>query len=1718
MYQSQLPFAKERVIAALLIFAFSIAMVTMTAFAWTTLSVSPEVSGATTTITANGNLEIALAGSYETIYETKEVQKKDENDQPMFDDNGNPIMETVFVLDSNGKQIVKEIKAVPPSASAVGDALLSIQDRNQTWGNLINLSDPSYGLDQIILRPATLNTSGSLAKKPFVSAKYGPDGRVDHTNNSEFAYTRYQEIANGVYGFLKSDVPGVKAVSSVLAQPTHIESKLGLYYTDMLTDTIPITVFGVARTNLQNIVASMDLAYANSSPLSGLMSVYLNGLLYKNLTETAPEGWELPDSWNSAGKTTYTPAVCDKKDMEQILAVMKNLDSAVLNILGEGYVELFYLYQMDTYIDREAYDKMENPEANFKWPDNWKKYAEDKNGMITDEGLDDFLATAPGLINTMVSKRTEDSDKTTLNDFKTKINNFKTLRTKLKNAIANLENEFAEGDEIHWYEVQNDVNALVNIQTTKINGKTLNEWFGSLSANIDTLPGMLKNSADKNNAVVQAGIIRDIDAMLFSNEGGIHIQKISVKAEIGAIKHRAGDKSWALSLAGINSDQTIYANIKTNAPTKDANNQWNPSVTSEALIGATNTLDTGYVVYSYKALDTYGLSLDFWLRTNVPGASLILEGEVEFEEQEVTKTLADGTVVTRYLASIKQTTEESGKDPEVVELKDVLVYFLNDESGTAVWYYDDSNTLVETEEIVYDEEGKTVIFKTTSELIGEPVKKTEKIAVGYSSSNRIWKDSDFPVGIDPQYSTTQGSGSCYTFYADPTELNTILGVLERMRVVFIDGDGKQLAQAKLDTKYCFSEYGRHLVPLVIYSDGETTVTDPVTGQEITYKTITNMQTNTPTLISALIYLEGTSLENKDVLASSDIQGQFNIQFGTVYDEIALKDETLMKESITLAAEITGESENSANGTYTKTVTATITGLKSSTDAQGNTVWPTVTANFTRKISSTQGSVYFPAPLAFTTMDGTTWTCDFTFTTPGDYIMRSLTIDGQERMLDVSHWVEFTIEGFKINNLNSPLGQKYTYMTAGSYVSDSFTLDITASDAFKNKMPTSVKGVFTNEDNVNVDLNFKKTSSNGGVDSWSANINFNASGTYTLRYLLLDGEYYELTNPFVREVILGLKTKVWLTAPKDFSVEEAYFYDTANDIHSFFYINPNAKHEFSVVLEIYDETGKEIRQLGGNTGVELVYGTMMAKLKWNASADNYSGAALTLNSPGVYSFTKVDIPITTVNGTNTQTVTSTVGAPTVRIMSKDPYKYIDTNVGKDTITSQPIKEFNTVLAPNPSQSDSPRVEVNFDNAASASDSVYGKFKLTKANGDVEYLVLKAEHTPGTDTDDTFVFYIPTELDGFYQLMEVKFTNVMGEGQHFYQSELDLRTTGEDGKYAFDDADPDKFASISYTEDEQESLKVKIIVTMKTIIEGGNGYTTNFTGAFLEKHTLFGDGILEVSFVDFENLPIKSLGDFNFTIAHNRETMNQYYTISGNGYDSIASRLIQATLSDPDGDGVYTAVLPTKEIYLAGQYTVSMETVAASPYDPNRSLYVDTTISMITVTSVLPTVEITSISPTGSVAACSSVTNSGSSCSPSYKHTHETVSVSLTSSTNATVYFACDGGSSKVDYTQPTVAITLAGLGSATKATLSFAESTGGKVHLYTSEGSSSATTDYSWTADGSCNRYVGSFSNSSLSNDSKTAAGTLTANTLVLTDGTCTYTIQLPVGITIKNPK
>ncbi|MCD8363849.1 MAG: hypothetical protein LUC98_12990, partial [Lachnospiraceae bacterium] len=141
LYRAALPRMRSRVMAVLWLLIMSAVLMTGATFAWVTLSTAPEVTGVTTTVTANGALEIALS-------------------------------------DADGEE---------PDASAVGDSSAaenqSVTAANLTWGNLVNLSDSSYGLDSLTLYPSRLNAS-SLRTSPLMAVNYGADGRVTALNSS----------------------------------------------------------------------------------------------------------------------------------------------------------------------------------------------------------------------------------------------------------------------------------------------------------------------------------------------------------------------------------------------------------------------------------------------------------------------------------------------------------------------------------------------------------------------------------------------------------------------------------------------------------------------------------------------------------------------------------------------------------------------------------------------------------------------------------------------------------------------------------------------------------------------------------------------------------------------------------------------------------------------------------------------------------------------------------------------------------------------------------------------------------------------------------------------------------------------------------------------------------------------------------------------------------------------------------------------------------------------------------------------------------------------------------------------------------------------------------------------------------------------------------------------------------------------------------------------
>lgn len=225
-YKAALPGLKERLAAVALLLVVSTVMMISATFAWITLSRAPEVTGINTTISGNGNLEIALS-------------------------------------DKDGKE---------PDTSAIGDSSATdgqtIQNANLTWGNLVNLTD-GYGLDNLTLRPAMLNMNGLKNGSPLWGASYKEDGRIDKLQG-DFAFTTWEEAHDGLAAAFvvpTEDAYGVRAISSV----TYKNLSGDTTFTEMWNEAERAGIAaGSAYTNI-----TTNQAYMSS--LSGLIGVYASG-------------------------------------------------------------------------------------------------------------------------------------------------------------------------------------------------------------------------------------------------------------------------------------------------------------------------------------------------------------------------------------------------------------------------------------------------------------------------------------------------------------------------------------------------------------------------------------------------------------------------------------------------------------------------------------------------------------------------------------------------------------------------------------------------------------------------------------------------------------------------------------------------------------------------------------------------------------------------------------------------------------------------------------------------------------------------------------------------------------------------------------------------------------------------------------------------------------------------------------------------------------------------------------------------------------------------------------------------------------------------------------------------------------------------------------------------------------------------------------------------
>ena len=172
---------RSKLVAAVAMLLISCIMMVSATYAWFTLSTAPEVQGITTTVGANGNLEIALSP-----------------------------------YSGNAEDVT----------SAMGDANLEWEKKNITWGNLINLSDPIYGLDKIALLPARLNAAdtGSAGfqvntTSPLSTPTYGADGRPQALNantaiGSKIASVDASGTATPATDFVANAYKGIRAIGT----------------------------------------------------------------------------------------------------------------------------------------------------------------------------------------------------------------------------------------------------------------------------------------------------------------------------------------------------------------------------------------------------------------------------------------------------------------------------------------------------------------------------------------------------------------------------------------------------------------------------------------------------------------------------------------------------------------------------------------------------------------------------------------------------------------------------------------------------------------------------------------------------------------------------------------------------------------------------------------------------------------------------------------------------------------------------------------------------------------------------------------------------------------------------------------------------------------------------------------------------------------------------------------------------------------------------------------------------------------------------------------------------------------------------------------------------------------------------------------------------------------------------------------------------------------
>lgn len=1156
-YQEALPGMKGRVAAAALGLVIAASLLVTGSYAWLTLSAAPEVQGLATTVTGNGSLEIALATSN-----------------------------------------------TPPAASGRGDSTAAgkdVTEANALWGNLINLSDPSYGLAEVTLRPAALNGTTGLLTNPLYGVAYGEDGRViQATTQDDFAYCYYVPGAGTTASAFVVDKDnthwGVRAISTVKYENLEGAEKLR-----NLVERARSSL-NQAKNNYKTITnekAEPGKGYIES--LSGLIQAYAQAQIDGNL--------------NNMNVKDYVP---------NLYKMMTDILQNVYVPTGASYLEVANMYEFYTTGNTDCgydLDSLCSAAVSDQLPEHLKNIS----------SLKQFAQDYRRLISYVDPEKVND-----------------------KNSLTYWNSQVEGGvSTVLWGDIDHIIYWLVDTSTCTVNGYKMNE----IASHALELIGN-----DVKDAKINDGALARLEQRL----GERMAPQISITV----------DASKIVSFVG---EVTLKAVVTTGA----ADPFQLPTDINTAIEADPGG---GYKGDDAVAEDTYAMALDFWLRTNAgasPGAVPSITTENKADGTTVETTTNPTQAFLTLEGHVISTTEQVPVMAVGVDGKEYPAYTYTYQDKILSGYLRNGTHYV----LVDNLERSLAELANEYDISEEEITKTQKLetvttVTGYEGVNRVWSEEQMAwvEQDDGSISTTQGGGSCYIFYADnEADQKRFMELLGAMKVVFVDGAGRQIGFANMDTANAYALNGRVTVPLKLDVSQSQYLGADMDGNEI--YGLMPLTKDAPTRVTALIYLDGNKLDNSMVLASGDIQGSLNVQFGSVSanlvsvttkdtegniisssesyvlsgeDSVAIEDEDVMQDRIAISAQVDQtEFEYDPDQPAVPKLTVTVQGVEPGF----------VEARWIRAISSTQGALQPAISLA---ENGGSWTADVRLDTPGDYVLRSVWVDGTEYPLSES--IRVTVRGSSVNSLICaaiPSGSYTSIMTADS----SYATDITLGFTSSAQDLKSVRGLFLDQSGRQVTVTFRQSADGA---TWNGTAVFTSSGSYTMKYVEINGVQYEIRQDLqpTLELMLGLKAQLRVTADEKTLAAMKQIYSAATPTR--FTLDNNVFPDgvpLIVTAEILDNRGNPIQAL---KDVQLYYGKvgssihkLDANLKWNYDTGCYEGTFL-VDQAGSYTFSNVKV------GENTITVGA--GATSIQAMPPENISYFDNH----TLPEQTAPKGNAVM--------------------------------------------------------------------------------------------------------------------------------------------------------------------------------------------------------------------------------------------------------------------------------------------------------------------------------------------------------------------------------------------------------------------------------------------------------